>query len=93
MPFLPAGVAQTLNVSDTATNISISSQPQCRIYNRGPNACRVRFSTGGTLASSSDTYVPKGLVEVFTRNSQDWLSAICASGESAVLEIMPGSGD
>ena len=93
MPFQPAGTAQTLNVTSTATTISITSQPQCRVYNAGPDACRIKFSNGGTLATSSDVLLPKGLVEVFTRNGQDWLSAITAPTETATIEIMPGSGD
>lgn len=93
MPFQPAGIAQTLNVNATAQIIGLATQPQCRIWNKGPNPARIRYSNNGTMATLQDMVIPNGLVEVHTRNNQDWLSAICASGETAILEIISGSGD
>ena len=93
MAFLPAGTAQTLNVTSTSSTISLASQPQCRVWNRGPNPCRIRYSNSGVAATSMDVAIPNGFVEIHTRNNQDWLSAITATGESAVLEIISGSGD
>lgn len=93
MPFQPLGTAQTLNVTDAGQVISITAQPQCRIFNAGAQSVRVKFSSNAAAASDADVLVPAGLVEVFTRNGQNWLSAVCATGQISRLEIMPGQGD
>lgn len=93
MPFQSFGASQTLNVTDTASTISITGVAQCRVWNKGPNPCRIRYSNSAASATSSDMVMANGLVEVHTRAGLDWLSAICSTGETAVLEITPGMGD
>lgn len=93
MAFTPAGAAQTLNVTDVSAAISLPSQPQCRLWNRGPNPCRIRYSNTGVAATSMDLIMPNLYVEVHTQNNAAFLSAICATGETAVLEISVGQGD
>lgn len=93
MPFQYFGPSQTINVTDVATTISLWSLPQSRVWNKGPNQCRIRYSSNAASATLSDMVMPNSFIEVHTRAGQDWLSAICASGETATLEISSGQGD
>lgn len=93
MAFTPAGAAQTLNVTDVSTAIGLPAQPQSRLWNRGPNPCRVKYSNTGLPATGMDLIMPNLYVEVHTQNNVAFLSAICATGETAVLEISVGQGD
>lgn len=96
MSFSPAGPSVRLAVTDsgqTANLTGAANAMQCRIWNEGPNAARVRYGTGPTQADETDMIIPPGLVETHTKFNNTVLAAKCATGETAVLHVIAGTGD
>lgn len=64
-----------------------------RITNAGPNAARVRWGVGAQTAIATDMLVLAGNTEVFSKaGDADTVAAICASGQTASIDITCGEG-
>lgn len=94
MAFSPSSPSITLAVTDAGQNTAIQRfASQCRIYNEGPNACRISLDVGAKTITETDMIMPGGLMEVLTKYGADTLSAKCKPGETATLHIVCGGGD
>lgn len=62
-----------------------------RVVNGGPNAVRIRWGTGAQTAISTDMLMLAGTVEVFSKaGADDTVAAICASTQTATVDIICG---
>jgi hypothetical protein len=94
MAFQPGATAVTMSVSSAGQVIGIDNLIQCRVFNRGPDDCRIKYSSGGTSAQPWDMLMPAGLLEVHSKASTAlYIAAVCESGKTSVLEICTGQGD
>lgn len=95
MAFNPQGnKSLTLVVTSSGQSIDITgSSPQCRVYNEGPNACRLVYGTTGVTAADDDLVMPGGFCEVHTKSTLTVLAAKAKTSETATLHIICGQGD
>lgn len=87
----------TIKIAATTTTASGSLDGQSnavRVYNAGPNACRIRFSGpagSAQAATATDMNIPPNTVEILTKGSATFVSAICDTG-TAAIEFTDGEG-
>lgn len=65
-----------------------------RVYNAGPNGARIHFSgaSGAAVAATaSDLLVPPNTVEIFTKGTATFVTAITDTG-TAAIEFTDGEG-
>lgn len=94
MAFTPSGPSIRLAVTDAGQRANITQAvSQCRVWNEGPGAARIRYGVGALDADDTDMIFPAGLIEIHMKSNAPVLAAKCATGETAVLHIIAGSGD
>lgn len=94
MAFSPTAPSITLAVTEAGQNTPVQLlASQVRIYNEGPNACRIAFDAGPRAIVDTDLIMPAGLIETLTKYGAATLSAKCKAGETATLHIACGAGD
>lgn len=97
MAWLSIGASTALAVNDTGASLPLEfTAPQCRVWNEGPAACRVRYSPLGdaaTMADDADMVLPAGLLEVHGKAGMRFIAARTKAGEATTLHIICGSGD
>lgn len=94
MGFTIAGDSVSLQVTEAGQSIAIPLHAtQCRVYNAGPNNCRIVYGRGAQVVTNAGMLMPVGLMETHTKHGVDTLSARCNAGETATLEITCGTSD
>jgi len=94
--FHTAGKATT-KIAATTTSASAALDQfsnAVRVYNAGPNACRIKFSGpagAAVVATATDMNVLPNSVEVFTKGDATFVAAICDTG-TAAIEFTDGEG-
>jgi hypothetical protein len=92
------GAVLTVNLAVTATtgNVAIvGSSNQLLLTNAGGNDCFIELGTASTQEAATTTGMPVLARDkiLITRNlDQDYIAAICASGQTTTLYITPGEG-
>jgi len=94
---VPFGLnATTVSLSATATAQSVqglAGASTIRVVNLGANTAFLKTGDSTVAATvTAGTPVPAGVVEVFSKSNDEYISAICASGESATLYFTFGQG-
>jgi len=94
--FHTAGKATVKIAATTATASGALDQfsNAVRVYNAGPNACRIKFSgpAGAALAATAtDMNIPPNTVELLTKGDATFVAAICDTG-TAAIEFTDGEG-
>ena len=91
-PFSP-GSTIILNATASSSSGSITSnQDQIRVYNAGPNTVFFRSGVGAQTAVVTDTPIPSGVVEVFSKGVADTIAAICSATQTATVYVTSGGG-
>lgn len=94
-PFHPAG--DTVKIAATAASASaaLDKNSSCvRVFNAGPNICRIKFSgpSGSALpATTNDMPIAVNATEVFNKGAYTFVAAICDTG-TAAIEFTNGEG-
>lgn len=85
---------QVIAVDFTGSNITLlMGYQQCRIWNAGPDVVSLTFSDSASPAID-DVHLPPGVIEVFTKLLLVGMTAkTLASGKTAELHIVQGTGD
>lgn len=94
-PFHPAGLTVKIAATTTSASASLDQNSSCvRVFNAGPNICRVKFSgpSGAAIAATAND-MPIGVnsTEVFNCGNATFVAAICDTGTAAV-EFTNGEG-
>ncbi len=86
---------QIINVTDSGLDsiTVLSSFPQVRIWNEGPDPCSIAIGTTGATAADDDLHLPAYFVEVYTKFSLTVVAAKCLTGKTAKLHVVIGTGD
>ncbi len=89
-----ANKSQVLDVTSAGQWATIpAGSPQCRVWNEGPDPCRVVYGDPGPGAADDDMVLPPSFVEVHTKFANTVISAKTESGKTARLHIICGQGD
>lgn len=94
MAFTQSGPTIRLTVTDAGQRTPVMQGASvCRIWNKGPAFCFIRYGVGQIDADATDLPIPAGLIEVHLKSNALVLAAKCDTGETATLFITPGAGD
>lgn len=94
MAFKIFGPSQSLAVTSTGQSVDLPLHAESsRVFNAGPNSVRIVYGRGAQTVDDTGMLMPSGLVETHVKVGYDTLSAKCAPGETATLQITCGSGD
>ena len=86
--------AKTLSATSTTGSTTLAPEcPQVRIKNAGPNDAFVVWGKGTQTALATHMAIGAGTIECFTKQDAETIAAICASGQTATLQIICGTGD
>ena len=78
---------------NASTATQLGSGPQVLIGNEGPNTVFIHFGGNTVTASTAQMFVLPESYALLDRNPEDdYISAICASGETATVRVMTGRG-
>jgi len=90
-PIVGAGVS--ISATDSSGNADLGDKGNfVTVTNAGDNGAYLRFGTSTVAATTSDLYIPSGNTFVLIRAAvnQEYLAAICDSGETATIKACPG---
>lgn len=94
-PGVKATQKLAVTTSSGATSVPLDPTSNAvRLYNAGPNGARFHFSgpSGAAVAATAtDLMIPPNTVEIFTKGSATFLTAITDTG-TAALESTDGEG-
>lgn len=94
-PFHPAGATVKIAATTVSASAALDQTSSCvRVFNAGPNICRIKFSgpSGAALAATTnDMPIAVNATEVFNKGACTFVTAICDTG-TAAIEFTNGEG-